>query len=275
MKYLASIVNTAALLDVKDHKVGLKKALRRLRSQRAGSTSSARGASMSERLAEEVLFEGWLKKHKVGKSADTRWCVLTRSELKYYKRKSDKTPTKTLSLEVAMIKHSAAAEHTFEFYSPLLLDSKKNIHGRMDFTAESEVVLQKWLAALRVSDAMTEMLVVTVSGGSATAKDYVSLGALRSFVRQTNSMGQTPLHVLASCKKSKFSTIDSQGRLPSGSGARKRLSTAHYIRQETRSTRTGGLTTSDIVRVVGVAAYLLEGGMDIDAVDADGNTALR
>jgi len=271
VKYLASIVNTAALLDVKDHKVGLKKALRRLRSQRAGSTASARGVSVSERLAEEVLFEGWLKKHKVGKSADTRWCVLTRSELKYYKRKSDKSPTKTLSLEVAMIKHSAAAEHTFEFYSPLLLDSKKNIHGRMDFTAESEVVLQKWLAALRVSDAMTEML-VTVGGATVAPKDYVNLGALRSFVRQTNNMKQTPLHVLASSKKSKFSTIDSQGRLPSGSGARKRLSTAHYIRQETKMC---GLTTSEVVRVVGVAAFLLEGGVDIDATDADGNTALR
>jgi myosin-5 len=264
VKYLSSVVNAAAMLDAKDHKVGLKKALRRLRTKTSGAVE------LSER-SDEVLMSGWLQKHKVGKKMDTRWCVLTRHELKYYKRKSDKIPTKTLSLEVAMVKHSVAADHTFEFLSPFLLDSKKNPHGRMDFTAESEVVLQKWLAALRVSDAMTEMLVQTATG-AAVEKSYVSNSALRTFVRQLNNMGQTPLHVLASTKKSKFATIDSQGRLPSGSGARKRLSTAHYIRQETRL---GGLTLSDIVRVVGVAAYLIEAGVDIDTKDKDGNTALR
>ncbi|GMH87102.1 hypothetical protein TL16_g10751 [Triparma laevis f. inornata] len=264
VKYLASVVNAAAMLDAKEHKVGLKKALRRLRTKTSGAIQ------VSER-SDEVLISGWLQKHKVGKKMDTRWCVLTRHELKYYKRKSDKVPTKTLSLEVAMVKHSVGAGHTFEFLSPFLLDSKKNPHGRMDFTAESEVVLQKWLAALRVSDAMTEMLVQTATG-AAVEKQYISNSALRTFVRQLNKMGQTPLHVLAASKKSKFSTIDSQGRLPAGSGARKRLSTAHYIRQETRL---GGLTLSDIVRVVGVAAYLLEGGVDIDTKDKDGNTALR
>ena len=268
VKYLAGIVNTAALLDVKDHKVGLKKALRRLKSQKSNVGSEGDAAASKEN---EVLVEGWLKKHKVGKSTGNRWCTLSRTELKYFKRKSDKNPAQNISLEVAMVKYCLTEKHTFEIHSPLLLDAKRNPHGRMYFVCETEVVLQKWLAALRVSDAMTEMLVTKASNNPSSKKDIINLEARRAFVGQKNGQGQTALHVLAKADKTKWRQSDSEGKVPAGAGARRRLSTAHVLKRQ--QTTFGG--ASSVVRVADVATFLLESGCNIDSTDVDGNTAIR
>ena len=266
VKHLAGIVNAAALLDVKDHKVGLKKALRRLKSQKSDIADD--GASVKE---EEILAEGWLKKHKVGKSSDTRWCTLSRTELKYFKRKSNKVPAQTISLEVAMVKHCMTEKHTFEIHSPLLLDAKRNPHGRMYFTCDTEVVLQKWLAALRISDAMTEMLITTASNTATTKKEIVNLEARKAFVGQKNGQGQTALHVLAKADKTKWRQSDNEGKIPAGSVAQRRLSTAHVLKRQ--ETTFGGANST--VRVADVATFLLESGCIINSVDVDGNTAVR
>ena len=270
VKHLAGIVNTAALLDVKDHKVGLKKALRRLKSQKS-DVGGEEGVASSSSQEDEVLVEGWLKKHKVGKSTDTRWCTLSRTELKYYKRKSDKKPAQNISLEVAMVKYCMTEKHTFEIHSPLLLDAKRNPHGRMYFVCETEVVLQKWLAALRISDAMTEMLITTASNNPASKKDIVNLEARKAFVGQKNGQGQTALHVLAKADTTKWRQSDSEGKVPAGAGARRRLSTAHVLKRQ--QTTFGG--ASSVVRVADVATFLVESGCNVDSTDVDGNTAVR
>ena len=258
-------MNTAAALEATDHKVGLKTALKRLKSQKSVSKSIVESSRSFD--ANEVLMEGWMKKHKVRKSADTRWCVLTQTELKYFKRKSDKTPKKTIDLGVAMIKHSNLEEFSFEVHSPLLLDTKDNPQGRMYFACKDEATLQKWLSALRVSDAMTEM--VHAIAGKVENKTYVNLEARRVLVRKPNNLGQTPLHLLAKHEPRKFDEADGK-KQPAGKEARRRVSTAHIIqRQDTKSVE------QPSARIVTVASYLIECGSDVNGKDKDGNTPVK
>jgi ankyrin repeat protein len=266
-KFFAGVVNTAAMNDAVDHKVGLKTALRKMKSFKSERSKSTRSVAESE-----VLIEGWLRKHKVGKSNDTRWTVLYRDRLEYFKRKSDKKPKQSIGLEVTMIKHAIKGQTLkgedfgFEVHSPLLLDAKRNPHGRMYFSCESEVELQKWLSALRISDAMTEQLMNTTKGSE---KDIVNLDARSVFVKATNNMGQTPLHVLALHDKTKWS-VD-QTRLPTGTVARRTLT----VTQNSLKRMESKANLQSSARIVQVASWLCESGCDFDAVDNDGNTAAK
>ena len=259
--FLSEAINTALQGDEAGRKSGLKKALKRLQSNRHNSSSTEGGEK------DEVLCEGWLKKHKVGRGTDKRWAVLTKNKLKYFKHKADKKPTKVFDLESAMIKHSSESNFCFEMHSPLLLD-KKNPHGRMYFECENEMMLQKWLAGLRASCAQLAMKMEVAQAAGYKEKVYCMRKALATIVKAKNKQGKTPLHLVAEHEPRKYKEVDEKRVF--GKTAKKRLSVAHILKRQESSA-----TMQPSARVITVATFLIESGCNIDEKDVDGNTAVK
>ena len=217
------------------------------------------------------LIEGELKKKRQGLFFMRRWFVLTEDHLVYYTNQAasrDGEPRFAIPLDGCEIRRvGSAKEPTIQITTPFMAKKKGGFFGTtnaknttMNFIAADEQELQHWLLLLR---AVAGVQSLREGAGGENDAHYVHLVLRRVWLSAVDCCKETPLHVLV-----RGALLDC---MPSTGAARRE-------RQMVDETSTAAQVAAQVAALheaVKVAAWMVEFGCAVNAVNVNGDTALH
>jgi myosin heavy subunit/ankyrin repeat protein len=234
----------------------------------------------------DKIKEGYLKKVSQGRwglRQQKRWVELHEEHLIYFKNKGDKQPRGAIPLKEAKVKRHPAANAkegpSFELFSEEISLKKKKSNASLLFVCENEKELQEWLIPLKV------LIGIDSAFRTTSPVTYVNSGLRDAWLAERNAFGETPLHIACrfyngACPFIRTQVVErrvsvSAGAVGSSTGV------PSTPKKEVKPKTLEPVLLSPhrpqvpLVRVLQLAMWLVESGCDIDATNADGQTALH